>query len=153
MFLTSSCSCLCPIHLSQVLSWEWRCSLSSTNRWCSNYIWVISKLIAHLSVIYIRGLMLGFIIKSDIFWCREQIIFLNKQRPSNTYMYLWTRPSLTSNKWFVQYSAPEHCLNQCLFTIIRNKVLWSFDQKGNNFHSRKLIWNVICIYFLHWSVC
>ena len=29
MFLVSSCSCLCPNHWSQVLSWEWRCSWSS----------------------------------------------------------------------------------------------------------------------------
>ena len=38
MFLVSSCSGLCPIHWSQVLSWEWRCSWSSANRRCSNYI-------------------------------------------------------------------------------------------------------------------
>ena len=30
MFLVSSCSCLCPIQWSQVLSREWRCSWSST---------------------------------------------------------------------------------------------------------------------------
>ena len=41
MFLVSSCSCLCPIHWSQVLSWKWRCSWSGADRWCSNYIWVI----------------------------------------------------------------------------------------------------------------
>ena len=28
MFLVASCSCLCPIHWSQVLSREWRCSWS-----------------------------------------------------------------------------------------------------------------------------
>ena len=32
MFLVSSCSGLCPIHWSQVLSWEWRCSWSSADR-------------------------------------------------------------------------------------------------------------------------
>ena len=36
-----SCSCLCPVHWRQVLSWEWRCSWSSADRRCSNYIWVI----------------------------------------------------------------------------------------------------------------
>ena len=41
MFLVSSCSCLCPIHWSQVLSREWRCSWSSADRRCSNYIWMI----------------------------------------------------------------------------------------------------------------
>ena len=39
----SSCSCLRSIHWSQVLNWEWRCSWSSADRRCSNYIWVIKK--------------------------------------------------------------------------------------------------------------
>ena len=32
MFLVSSCSCLCPIHWSQVFNREWRCSWSSADR-------------------------------------------------------------------------------------------------------------------------
>ena len=47
VFLVPSCSCLCPIHWSHVLSREWRCSWSSTDRRCSNYIWVIDNLIAN----------------------------------------------------------------------------------------------------------
>ena len=47
IFLVSFCSCLCPIQLSQVLSREWRCSCSSADRRCSNYIWVIDNFIAH----------------------------------------------------------------------------------------------------------
>ena len=47
MFLVSSCSCLCPIQWSQVLSREWRCSWSSADRRCSNYIWVIDNFIAY----------------------------------------------------------------------------------------------------------
>ena len=47
MCLISSCSCLCPMHWSQVLSWEWRCSWSSADRRCSNYIWVINNFIAY----------------------------------------------------------------------------------------------------------
>ena len=57
MFLVSSCSCLCPIHWSQVLSWEWRCSWSSADRRCSNYIWVINNFIAYWGVTYIRDFM------------------------------------------------------------------------------------------------
>ena len=45
MFLVSSCSCLCPIYWSQVLSREWRCSWSSADRRCSNFIWVINTLL------------------------------------------------------------------------------------------------------------
>ena len=54
MCLISSCSCLCSIHWSQVLSREWRCSWSSADRRCSNYIWVVDKFIAYLGATYIR---------------------------------------------------------------------------------------------------
>ena len=40
-----------PLSLSNplkpVLSWEWRCSWSSADRRCSNYIWVINNFIAY----------------------------------------------------------------------------------------------------------
>ena len=52
----SSCSCLCPIHWSQVLNQEWRCSWSSANRRCSDYIWVIKNFIAFPGATYITGL-------------------------------------------------------------------------------------------------
>ena len=54
MFPVSSCSCLCPIQWSQALSREWRCSWSSADRRCSNYIWVIDNFIAYYSASYIR---------------------------------------------------------------------------------------------------
>ena len=46
MFLVSSCSGLCPIHWSQVLSCAWRCSWSSANMRCPNYFWVIDNFIS-----------------------------------------------------------------------------------------------------------
>ena len=46
MILISSCRCLCSIHWSQVLSREWRCSWSSADRRCSNYMWMINGFIA-----------------------------------------------------------------------------------------------------------
>ena len=55
MFLIWFCSCLFPIHWSQVLSWEWKCSWSNAERQCSNYFWVLHNFIAYLSVNYIRG--------------------------------------------------------------------------------------------------
>ena len=39
-----------------VLSQEWRCSWSSADRRCSNYIWVINKFIACWGTPYIRSL-------------------------------------------------------------------------------------------------
>ena len=56
MFLISSGSCLCSIQWSQVLSREWRCSWSSADRRCSNYIWVIDNFIAYNGDAYIRDL-------------------------------------------------------------------------------------------------
>ena len=43
-FLVSSCSSLCAIYWSHLLSGEWR---SSWSRRCSNYIWVINNFIAY----------------------------------------------------------------------------------------------------------
>ena len=48
MCLVSSCRCLFPIHWSKGLSREWKCSWSSADRRCSNYIWVISNFIASI---------------------------------------------------------------------------------------------------------
>ena len=55
MFLIWSCSCLCLIHWSQVLSIEWRCSWSRADKRCSNYIWVINNVIANQGATYIRS--------------------------------------------------------------------------------------------------
>ena len=60
MITVSSYSCLCPIHWSYVLSREWRCSLSSADRRCSNYILVINDYIAYKRVAYIRGMTVGY---------------------------------------------------------------------------------------------
>ena len=46
--------CICQIYCSQVLSREWRCSWSSADRRCSNYIWVINNLMAYEGASYIR---------------------------------------------------------------------------------------------------
>ena len=56
MILVSLCRCLCPINWSQVLSRSWRCSWSSADRRCSNYIWVIDNFIAYQGASYIRDL-------------------------------------------------------------------------------------------------
>ena len=56
VFLVSACICLCAIYCSQVLSREGRCSWSSADRRCFNYIWVINNSIAYLSAPYIIDL-------------------------------------------------------------------------------------------------
>ena len=52
--IASSCSCHCPMHRRQMLSREWRCSWSSTDRRYSNHTWVISKFITYQAAPYIR---------------------------------------------------------------------------------------------------
>ena len=44
------------VHWSQVLSRQWRCSWSSADRRCSNYIWVINNFIACQGATCITGL-------------------------------------------------------------------------------------------------
>ena len=58
MFLVSSWSCLCPIHWAR-LSREWRFSWSSSDRWYSNYIWLINNFLVQ-GATYIRGLRVYF---------------------------------------------------------------------------------------------
>ena len=45
--LVLPCDFLCRTPWSQVSSREWRCSCSSADRRCSNYIWVIDNFIAY----------------------------------------------------------------------------------------------------------
>ena len=84
MFLVSSCSCLCPIHRGQVLSWEWRCCWNSTDKHCSNYIWVINNFIAYSGVTYMR-------FDSNTrevlqYFMRSQCSFLNDHKNGNKTM-------------------------------------------------------------------
>ena len=87
MIFVSSCRSLCSSHWSQLLSREWRCSWSSADRRCSNYIWVINNVIACKGATYIRDFMVIAILPAlisevygsplgvhDVFGC-----------------YLWTR--------------------------------------------------------------
>ena len=65
MFFVLSCNCLCAIYWSLVLSREWRCSCSSADKWCSNYIWVVNNFTANLGVLY-------YMFYSTV--CRTQLI-------------------------------------------------------------------------------
>ena len=60
-FLVSSCSCLFTIYWSQTLNREWRCSWSSADRRCSNYIWVIINLISYQDTPIIRDRTVYFL--------------------------------------------------------------------------------------------
>ena len=75
MFLVPSCSCLCPIYWSHVLSREWRCSWGSADRRCSNYIWVIDNLIANLGASYIRELTVYSLCTLQILYCASTCMY------------------------------------------------------------------------------
>ena len=61
----------CPNHWSQVFSREWRCSCSSADRRCCDYIWVINNFIAYQSAPYIRGLTIFGIWHTIRIWTSE----------------------------------------------------------------------------------
>ena len=50
------CSCIRAIYWSQMLRGERRCSWSSADRRCSNYIWVVNKFNPKYGASYIRDL-------------------------------------------------------------------------------------------------
>ena len=68
MITVSSCSCLCTIHWSQILSRERRCSWSSADRRCSNYIWGISNFDADQGSAYIRCFTVVVLLDAEIPW-------------------------------------------------------------------------------------
>ena len=66
MFLVSSCNCLSSIHRNKMLSWEWRRSWGSADRWGSNYIWVINNLLPTKVRLIFRGFAVPQITKSNV---------------------------------------------------------------------------------------
>ena len=134
MFLVSSCSCLCPIQWSR----EWRCSWSSADRRCSNYIWVINNFIAYQGATYIRDLTVQWdwfssnplqtelfhtyntmIFRSTLLTCRHDNSAMSAQKPS-------TRPyvaQLMSQKLF----RGSNIWNTHITNIIITFILWSPD--------------------------
>ena len=96
MILVSSCSCLCPIHWSQVLSWEWRYNWSSADRRCSNYIWVIHNFIAYQGASYIRDFTVPvfsmkflriLVISNPLCW-PDDVIQHDRQNPEKSHSTL-----------------------------------------------------------------
>ena len=66
---------------------ELRCSWSSADRRCSNYIWVINNLIAYQGVPYIKDLAVNFLSTHTIFYSSKK----------RSYTYL--------NKWFCVFKS------------------------------------------------
>ena len=106
MFVVSSCSWLCPIHWSHVFSREWRCSWSSADRRCSNYIWVINNFIGYKGAPYIRyfAVVLTYDGHADIVGCdgsqlvsrSQSVTHNNAGCHPNAVWYLWEH-----NRWYL----------------------------------------------------
>ena len=98
--LVSFCSCHCPMHWSQALSPEWRCSWSSGDGLCSNYIWVINKFIAYWSASYITGFTVFELwLSHQLRWLLGALYAPSKQLNwcwSNIYGTKWNRIQLRS---------------------------------------------------------
>ena len=115
IFLVLSCSCFYAIYWSQVLSRIWRCSWSSADRRCSNYIWVITNFVAYQGATYIRGLTVGILYFTHLF-------------QSPTAMNQWG-----FNKWmsFADHISKYILLNRnyCIFTILV-QISFNYVAKG-----------------------
>ena len=123
MCLVSSCSCLCPIYWSQVLSREWRCGRSSAERRCSNYIWVINNLIAHIGASYIRDLT---VISSH--WFRRWVPAYWAQ---NHCLNQWERVNFTMN---ISQQECNYILKQLCISLLSYKKKEGLSLKsGSNY--------------------
>ena len=73
-----------------MLSEEWRCSWSNTDRRCSNYIWVINNLTAYWCASYIRDVTVYiFLGPNELTYCPETF----RSTPSDRYPVLRLRGS------------------------------------------------------------
>ena len=92
MILVSLCRCLCPINWSQVLNRSWRCSWSSADRRCSNYIWVIDNFIAYQGASYIRDLTVHVIICfENLELCHMLIIYIYATKMASIKSPTWVK--------------------------------------------------------------
>ena len=101
MILVLPCSCFCPIHRSHVLSSEWRCNWRSTDRRCSNYIWLISNFISYSGPAYIRCLRV-----LNIWW-----EFVRREAPREPVSFYWGLQYPTIEQWLFH---PAWQCHQCV---------------------------------------
>ena len=130
MFLVSFFTVFCLIHWGWVLSREWRWSLSSTDKRCSNYNWVINNFITQSGESYISGLTL-VCMWSHCTWSWD---------------IHWIYHLPTGTNWISSQPLPKEITtnsnqyqNSALFWLIIFYISW---QVGTNDVFRKSIWHI-----------
>ena len=149
MFLGSSCRCLCQIYQSQVLSPEWRCRWSSTDRQCSNYIWVINNFITYQGASYITGLTVyHFIGQLDIIVvsCRQELRKRNRSQVRLTHGLLYENKPCSN---FTMSLLISEVLWNLIFGFYQSNISCSWNSRQNlavkydtisAFVNTKLLW-------------
>ena len=144
MILSAPCTCLCAIYWSQVLSREWRCSWSSANRRCSNYIWVINNLIAYYVAYCIRGLTVmnwensKFSLNGQRYFVSRRLINLSVYYPqvsSNHYGY-----KLSYSIVITAYSIHKYCNVVCPISF-NNPHSHNVQTDYQIYHHEIWLWN------------
>ena len=147
MFLVSSCNCLCTIYWNQVLSQEWRCSWSSANRRCSNYIWVIDNFVAYWGASYIRDLTVSRS-KNFKILAVGQVMILRKGKPYHMFLGLHFQ-NVSHKPWYAQCITIAvyvfRFMYGCIFTIVYLIMYLARDDLLNK-------WNKNDILMLYWTM-
>ena len=121
--------CLCQIPWSQMLSREWRCSWSSADRRCSNYIWVTDNFIAYQGAAYVRGFTVGLFRNSlpVLMMCCIKLLVHSACITS------WLAPSpFIGNK-----SPPEMCWEE----MTRHMMPWRSDLPLGRYSAKRPMFN------------
>ena len=103
-----------------MLSREWRCSWSSADRRCSNYIWVIDNLIAYMGASYIRGFTVNgnggeyFLIEGVIWTWKSlgayEMVSIKTGKPA----CLLKQPNQAKIRSLQQRKYARNCLSWCI---------------------------------------
>ena len=150
MFHVLFCSCLCVMYWSKVLSREWRCSWSSVDRRCSNYIWVINNFILLLRrILYQRyyGLVAAVSpVRLDMMTSSNGNIFhVTGPLLGESTGHWWIPLTKASDVelWCFPWSAPEQTVEE----KIETPVIWDANMElvlSITFYFHYNIWGCMC---------
>ena len=102
-----------------MLSWKWRCSWSSADRWCSNYIYVINYFIAYKGATYMRGFTVVCSLKKSQLHYKTSLpqMTLISPQPSQIFDSIWDYVSICIDL-LTPYGQEPISLRICLLAIL-----------------------------------